>query len=45
MAEGSRNLRAYLVRLAVLAAGLFGMIGAAVLHKFAGVGLGATLAL
>lgn len=45
MAEGSTNLRAYLVRLAVLAAGLFLVIGAALLHEFAGLGLGGTLAL
>jgi NADH-quinone oxidoreductase subunit J len=45
VAEGSSNLRAYLVRLAVLAAGLAGMIGAAVLHKLVGLGLGWTLGL
>ncbi|HZX94407.1 MAG TPA: NADH-quinone oxidoreductase subunit J [Myxococcales bacterium] len=43
MAAGSSNLRAYLVRLAVLAAGLGAMILAAVLHRFAGLGLGLTL--
>ena len=45
MAEGSSNLRAYLVRLAVLAAGLFAVIGAALLHELGGLGLGGTLAL
>ena len=42
MANAS-NLRAWLVRLAVLALGLLGMAGAAVLHKFAHFGLGSTL--
>ncbi|GAC1599434.1 MAG: hypothetical protein NVS4B10_10650 [Myxococcales bacterium] len=42
MANAS-NLRAWLVRLGVLALGLAGMAGAAVLHKFAHLGLGATL--
>jgi len=45
VAEGSPNLRAYLVRLAVLAAGLFGLIGAAILHELGRLGLGGTLAL
>ncbi|HUJ27572.1 MAG TPA: NADH-quinone oxidoreductase subunit J [Myxococcales bacterium] len=39
------KLRAYLVRLGVLALGLLGMIGAAVLHKFAHLGLAPTLLL
>ena len=39
------NLRGWLVRLAVLALGLFGMAGAAGLHKFAHLGLGPTLLL
>jgi NAD(P)H-quinone oxidoreductase subunit 6 len=43
MAEVSPTLRAYLVRLLVLALGLAGMVGAAVLHKFAGLGLAPTL--
>ena len=45
MAEVSPNLRAWLVRLGVLAAGLAGIVGAAVLHWFAHLGLGYTLAL
>ncbi len=43
MAEVSPTLRAYLVRLLVLALGLAGMVGAAVLHKFAGLGLAPTV--
>jgi NADH-quinone oxidoreductase subunit J len=43
MPELNPNIRAYLVRLGVLALGLLGMVGAAVLHKFAGLGLGPTL--
>ena len=39
------NLRAYLVRLGVLGVGLAGMVGAALLHRFAGLGLGWTLAI
>ena len=39
------NLRAYLVRLGVLAAGLAGMVGAALLHRFAHLPLGWTLAI
>jgi len=39
------NLRAVLVRLGVLALGLFGIVGAALLHRFAGLGLGWTLVL
>src|SRR5438067_4332210 len=39
------NLRAYLVGHGVLAAGLAGMVGAAVLHRVAGLGLGWTLAI
>jgi NADH-quinone oxidoreductase subunit J len=42
MANAS-NLRAWLVRLAVLALGLAGMAGSALLHKFAHLGLGPTL--
>src|SRR5260370_4866013 len=42
MANAS-NLRAWLVRLAVLALGLLGMVGSAMLHKFAHLGLGWTL--
>lgn len=42
MANGS-NLRAWLVRLGVLALGLAGIVAAALLHKFAGLGLGLTL--
>ncbi|MGE5048022.1 MAG: NADH-quinone oxidoreductase subunit J [Deltaproteobacteria bacterium] len=45
MAEGSSNLRAYLVRLAVLAAGLLLIVGAAVLHKLGVLPLGGTIAL
>jgi len=43
MAEVSPTLRAYIVRLLVLALGLAGMVGAAVLHKFGGLALGWTL--
>src|SRR5260221_6300984 len=42
MANGT-NLRAWLVRLAVLALGLAGIVGAALLHKFANLGLTPTL--
>jgi NADH-quinone oxidoreductase subunit J len=42
MANAS-NLRAWLVRLAVLALGLAGIVGAALLHKLAHLGLGPTL--
>ena len=37
------NLRAYLIRLGAVAAGLAGMVGAALLHRFAHLGLGPTL--
>jgi NAD(P)H-quinone oxidoreductase subunit 6 len=43
VAEVSSNLRAWLVRLGVLALGLAGMAGAALLHKFAHLGLAPTL--
>src|SRR4051812_37140118 len=44
MANGtSPNLRAWLVRLGVLALGLAGMAGAAILHRFANLGLAPTL--
>jgi len=45
VAEIPSYLRAALVRIAVLALGLLGIVGAALLHRFAGVGLGLTLAL
>src|SRR5438552_9192438 len=46
MANGtSPNLRAWLVRLGVLALGLAGIAGAALLHRFAHLGLGWTLGL
>jgi NAD(P)H-quinone oxidoreductase subunit 6 len=44
LAEVPSNLRAYLLRLGVLAIGLAGIVGAAVLHRFAGLPLGWTLA-
>lgn len=43
MPEASSKVRAWLVRLGVLALGLAGMLGAALLHKFAHLGLGPTL--
>ncbi len=43
MANASSNLRAWLVRLGVLALGLGGVIVVALLHKFAHLGLGPTL--
>ncbi|HZR09724.1 MAG TPA: NADH-quinone oxidoreductase subunit J [Myxococcales bacterium] len=43
MAEIPSNLRAILVRIGVLALGLAGIVGAALLHRFAGLGLGVTL--
>ena len=43
MAEVPSNLRAYLVRLGVLAAGLAGIVGAALLNRFAHLGLAPTL--
>ena len=44
MANGtSPNLRSWLVRLGVLALGLAGMAGAAILHRFANLGLAPTL--
>lgn len=45
MTTESSNLRAFLVRLGVLALGLAGMVGVAVLHKFAALGLAPTLIL
>jgi len=45
LAEVSPNLRAYLVRLGVLAIGLAGIVGAALLNRFAHLGLAPTLAL
>jgi NADH-quinone oxidoreductase subunit J len=45
VAEIPSNLRAVLVRIGVLGAGLAGIVGAALLHRFAGLGLGFTLAL
>jgi NAD(P)H-quinone oxidoreductase subunit 6 len=45
MAELNPNLRAYLARLGVLALGLAGMVGAAVLNRFAGLGVALTLLL
>ena len=43
MAESNSNLRAYLVRLGILALGLAGMVAAAVLNRFAGLAFGWTL--
>src|SRR5260221_4852242 len=43
MANGTANLRAWLVRLGVLALGLAGIAGGAILHHFANLGLGPTL--
>lgn len=43
MADVSPNLRAWLVRLGVLALGLAVMVGAALLHRFAHLGLAPTL--
>jgi NAD(P)H-quinone oxidoreductase subunit 6 len=45
LAEVSPNLRAYLARLGVLAIGLAGIVGAALLNRFAHLGLAPTLAL
>ena len=45
MANGSSNLRAWLVRLGVLALGLLGIVAVALLHRFAHLGLGLTLGL
>ncbi len=45
MAEIPSNLRAALVRIGVLALGLAGIVGAALLHRLAGLGLGWTLGL
>jgi len=48
MANGSlpaSNMRAWLVRLGVLALGLFGIVAVAVLHQFAHLGMGLTLGL
>jgi NADH-quinone oxidoreductase subunit J len=45
VAEIPSHLRAILVRLGVLALGLLGIAGAALLHRFAGLGLGLTLGL
>ena len=45
MAEVPSNLRAYLVRLGVLAAGLAGIAGTALLNRFAHLGLAPTLLL
>ncbi|MCA1825752.1 MAG: NADH-quinone oxidoreductase subunit J [Myxococcales bacterium] len=41
----SSNLRAWLVRLGVLALGLFGIVAVAALHRFAHLGIGLTLGL
>ncbi len=43
MAEVPSHLRAVLVRIGVLGLGLAGIVGAALLHRFAGLGLGLTL--
>src|SRR5438552_17211176 len=42
MANGSSNLRAWLVRLGVLALGLLGIVAVALLHRFAHLRLGLT---
>jgi NADH-quinone oxidoreductase subunit J len=43
MADGTSNLRAWLVRLAVLSAGLFVLVGASLMHAFAGLPTGLTI--
>src|SRR5947209_6664246 len=45
MANGSSNLRPFLVRLGVLALGLFGIVGVAAAHKLTPLGIWPTLVL